>query len=87
MQTRQKGHAYTALSFLKFISIVLNANVSECSLDKARWTKNEYELCQKKFPGNATWKDHKSVNANVISISLLLPKIIDDKVKADTQDA
>ena len=43
MHTKQKGHAYRHFHF-KFISIVLNANVSECSLDKARWTKNEYEL-------------------------------------------
>ena len=29
----------------------------------------------------------KSVNENVTSIGLLLPKIIDDKVKVDTLDA
>lgn len=40
-----------------------------------------------KFPGNATWKGHENVRANITSIGLLLPKITNNKVKVDTMDA
>lgn len=40
---RDKSHAYRYFHF-KLISIVFNANVSECPLDEARGTKDEYEL-------------------------------------------
>lgn len=40
---QDESHAYRHFHF-KFISVIFNANVSECPLDKARWTKDEYEL-------------------------------------------